>query len=1165
MVVLFGTTVLAEYHHVDDCSVCHYAGGAESSACRVCPNNVMIKCEINTPNSGLRTAVLGPYVCAEAPYNGICEVCHTSPDVRYYLNDGSGDPHPEYTVGEITGGPPGTDCTACHRHAGQFGHDGGFSCDSCHGQEGGAGTAFSHATHTAGSVPRGPGTAMACNDCHDTNSFPDFADGAVSLAATTACDGCHSPGGAFNGTGDLDGQNPDTVAFGAKYNWGDGIYESDGTTLKFDKEKWCVSCHDGGTSEIDGVAAPNVDLYYTSGHGRPDTNMDCLLCHDASAVHVDGEPRTYAFSDEDVNLNEIADMYEFDNSGVAYAAGYRLRYVDDEVPLMIPAQMHTTFSGLDEETIKSISYRRCFDSGCHDASTLFYQSPGYPPAEVTTNLATKAPSPPAGYSMGGYGNQHYVHIFGGYAAGWDSDWDTWTGFTGWGGDICVPSSASDSVTTCSTCHNVHGTAGSHGSTNEAMIRDGRLEGVMPTSDCGYTPRIGFGFTYLIEDTASGGYPWVTSDGATQSTSVGAVFRNNPGGVNYNCFCHGEGSGYYAYPPPGTNYDASANPPGYTDYLQYYRPWEDFVDPYIISGSVDTLDGVTMSGLPGDPVTKGGGLYSATVTGGWSGTVTPTLVGYTFSPTSRTYTDLAADQLNQDYTSSPTATYVISGSSGMDGVTMNGLPGSPETSGGGFYSAAVNAGWSGTVTPTLVGYNFSPPSRVYTDVFSDQSGQDYTPALNSYTISGTVGVLDGVTMNGLPGDPETLGGFYSVTVDHGWSGTVTPTKEGYTFNPASRVYVSLSSDQLNENYTPIIDTYTISGSVGTLDGVTMNGLPGNPQTSGGGLYSGTVDHGWSGTVTPTLVGYTFSPENLVYTNVTSDCLGQDYAPTTTSYTISGAVGSLDGVTMSGLPSDPETSGGGLYSAIVGHGWSGTVTPTLDGYLFAPPSRVYSSVNGDQVNQDYTPSLDYGIIHESFEGPGYEEAFTENVGTSCILDEDSSIPGTPPVDFGSQCLKSVSNATGYKARADLVYDVEEPKTFTSFYALIASENLAADGSYKNIAGLYDANTNKGFVLRLYKGTAGNLKFKYRLYNNGSTTTVYTSSALSLNTWYKIGVKYDDVSNTYEFRLDDAPVSSGSLSGLHATGIKQWRLGFFIDSNPETGTVYFDELAVDTESFN
>jgi hypothetical protein len=136
--------------------------------------------------------------------------------------------------------------------------------------------------------------------------------------------------------------------------------------------------------------------------------------------------------------------------------------------------------------------------------------------------------------------------------------------------------------------------GSHGSTNEVMIRDGRLEGVMPTSDCGYTPRTGFGFTYLVEDTGAGGYPWVTSDGATQWTSIGAIFRNDPSGVHYNCACHGSGSAYYAMTPPGTGYDASAFK---TIYAGYH------VGP--ISGPIDAT--LVVDGTPwtaGELVGKG---------------------------------------------------------------------------------------------------------------------------------------------------------------------------------------------------------------------------------------------------------------------------------------------------------------------------------------------------------------------------------------------------------------------------------------------------------------------------------------------------------------------------------------------------------------------------------
>jgi hypothetical protein len=1487
-----------------------------------------------------------------------------------------------------------------------------------------ANPSVSHATHFFSEKgPLLPHNESGCYVCHADGhdqcvGQPLFRDG-LPLGATNVCDNCHSPDGAFPGG------NPSTSlldpTIGAKANWDEGVYDSGGEMLKAGKEKWCVTCHDDVPANSDwdgsGINAPDISLYYTSGHGRPDAGVECLVCHDATFTHIDGEPRTYAFSDEDVDpADGIPDIYAFANSGVAYAAGYRLRYVNGEVPIMVPVEDRYTYGSTQVGLITTTAYRRCFDSGCHDSYRVF----GWDSLEngITsyTNFRSSPPDPPRSYG-GGSENTNF-HVRHKTYASWDSDWDVNTDTYP---DVAY---GHDSMFTCSSCHNVHGAAGIHGSTNEPMIRDGSLAG-----------RAGYGFSYLIEDPVLG-YPYVTSEGATRANSVGAVFRN---GADEMCGgCHAGGndtppdSSYYTAPTityyegihtgstsdntlkvdgnpwiegellgkyvknitdggydteiigntsntvtveelwggtddlwePGDeariyeyanqfymeyfrtsqdcsftvdivwtyhskgagwlpgggdpdysslsvweddtdiditaandvvvishsgltgaiasgdtvtgansgatgvivgvatntqiciditsghfesgeqiykdqdNYVESTSPPRHvgvmyldcydgphvdrvtladatTDSLHYrcirsasdcatpfagkretgaYFQWNDnnhlfklnedcarverigatlnytsddtkvifdmpgnctkaigciaydstnmgngsvngfalngnntiaanciahdieghgfvlygltylnyyfacncvaidnggqgfkqsytsgetyvwncvasnnaggdfsstvdqynyeynmssddtapggtsktnkdftsmWVDetqgsedyhlsetgvvdsdfqggvnpemfyPYIeyiliddidgeprsiwyrgadesgppgrdyafstISGLVGILDGVTMNGLPGSPVTGQGGFYAAVAGLGWSGTVTPEKVGYTFNPASRAYSSVTEDQMNQDYT--PTVnTYTISGCVGVDGVTMSGLPGNPVTSGGGFYSATVYHEAYVYVIPTKPGYRFDPSYRQYYAVTSDQANQDYTPIV-THIISGYVGNVERVYMQGLnpTGDVYTnADGFYFRAVDDGWSGTVTPRKVGYIIDPTSRQYSNVTSDQTNQDYAPTEASYIISGSVGTLDGVIMDGLPGNPVTSGGGLYSATVGHGWSGYVTPMKVGYNFNPEKRYHSSMTSDKTNQNFTPNVNTYIISGSVGTLDGVTMSGLPGNPVTSGGGFYSATVDWGWSAAVTPTKAGYTFEPTNRLYSYVTYDQENQDYTPDST-PIIHESFEGSGYEEGFTETVGTGCTLDEDSTIPGTPPIDFGSQCLKSVSNATGYEAKADLLYSTEQAKTFTTFYVYIESEDLAADGSYKDIATLYDSNASEGLTFRLYKGGQANLKFKFRLKNNGSTSLVYTSTALTLNTWYKIGIKYDDTDNTYEFTIDDSTVSSGSLTGVHATGIKQWRLGFFDGSDAETGVIYFDELTVSTESFD
>ncbi|MDY6952743.1 MAG: cytochrome c3 family protein, partial [Thermodesulfobacteriota bacterium] len=918
-----------------------------------------------------RETVFGPYVTAEVPYNGICEICHTSPNVAYYLNDGSGGLHPEYTVGEVTGGPPGTACTLCHTHSAEFNHAGGQPCDACHGQDGGAGTYQSHSTHTENDGDDLKGPHATCPDCHNTSSYPNFADGATTLAATATCDTCHSQGGAFDG-----------VAM-AKANWPDGAYEEDGITLQSGKEAWCVSCHDAGSSVCSGVSAPNVDLYYTSGHGRPGANVECLVCHDASVAHIDGEARTYAYSNADLDGNNLVDMLERQNSGVAYAQGYRLQYLGGNVPLMIPWLSGTTFCD-DEALIVSSVNRLCFT--CHDPSKVFDDEDETGSGLVDTNFKIGPPDPPEAYSSTpstSTHNMHYTHLVD-YTARWYSDWDPENGDqTGF----------QDSRAACPVCHNVHGAGGTMGSTNEPMIRDGRLAGTS-----------GYGFTYLIEDTAAGGYPWVTSEGATQATGVGANFRYSASEMCRNC--HGYGG------TAGSSYNAENGEAG----IGWY------IGPIIYNGvhtGPDSDNTLTVAGTPWIE----GELVRATV--------------------------------------------------------INVTDGVEET---------ITANTANTVTAVLSSgqWNAGDVAQIREDRRFMEWYRTWQDHLSTNAISGSVGTLDGVTMNGLPGNPVTSGGWYSAIVDPGWSGTVTPTKTGCTFSPESRVYSSVTAWQTSQNFTPSCVTHTISGSVGTLDGVTMKGLPGNPVTTGGGAYSATVCDAWSGTVIPTKGGYRFEPESRDYANVTSGQTNQSYSAIST------------------------------------------------------------------------------IIDESFEGKGYEEDFTETVGSSCTVDEDSGIPGTPPDHFGCQCLKTHSRAWGFVARTDLVYPTQQARTFTNFYILIESESLAADGSFEKIFGLYDANGDSVSVLRLSKNTSGDLKFKYRLYNNGASTTVYTSEALSLNTWYKVGIKYDDTSNAYEMRFNDAVVASGSLTGAHRTGVKQWRLGWYPGGNELSGTTYYDKLTVSTDSF-
>ena len=210
----------------------------------------------------------------------------------------------------------------------------------------------------------------------------------------------------------------------------------------------------------------------------------------------------------------------------------------------------------------------------------------------------------------------------------------------------------------------------------------------------------------------------------------------------------------------------------------------------------------------------------------------------------------------------------------------------------------------------------------------------------------------------------------------------------------------------------------------------------------------------------------------------------------------------------------------------------------------------------------------LINESFEetagvDDGYDDGpWNETVDAGCTLDPDVALPGiTPPPDAGSECLQSISADTGYTAYARLNYGSEEPKTFTGFYLYVEAEGLA-DGNNKLIGTFEDASNNDVFKLRL-KQNAGQLQFNIRVYNNGSYEDYYAD--ISLDTWYRIDIKYDDSSNTWEWKLDGVVQDGGNLTGTHYTGIQKWILGFMTTSQDYTGTIYYDLFSVNNVTYS
>jgi len=192
-----------------------------------------------------------------------------------------------------------------------------------------------------------------------------------------------------------------------------------------------------------------------------------------------------------------------------------------------------------------------------------------------------------------------------------------------------------------------------------------------------------------------------------------------------------------------------------------------------------------------------GNYIIIVHSNWSGTVTPAKTGYTFTPASNSYTNITASDGGEDYTAEVT-TYTISGNAQEEGVTLtyiDGIEKTVQSVAGGDYSLDVTYNWSGTVTPTLGGYEFTPASRTYTNVLADVSGEDYTAEAANAILYATVGDGETVTLRRI----TPTGG--NVVVDWGDGGdtsTVLANNTGTTthvYTSAGTYTITLSDPEL----------------------------------------------------------------------------------------------------------------------------------------------------------------------------------------------------------------------------------------------------------------------------------------------------------------------------------------------------------------------------------
>jgi hypothetical protein len=325
---------------------------------------------------------------------------------------------------------------------------------------------------------------------------------------------------------------------------------------------------------------------------------------------------------------------------------------------------------------------------------------------------------------------------------------------------------------------------------------------------------------------------------------------------------------------------------------------------------------------------------------------------------------------------PPATYTISGTitgAASVSVALSGAATTTATTdGSGNYTFTGLANGSYTVTPSKAGYTFTPATRSVTVASANQTAQNFTAALITYTVSGTITGASSVLVNlgqgaSVVGTSTDGSGNFSFTVTNG-TYTLEPVLSGYTFAPLSRVVVVNGANVPGNTFTATAVTTPVwsinvqlSGAV--LQGVTLT-LTQLGTTLGTAASSDSGFHAFAGLadgtylVTPTLAGYTFNPASRSVTVTGADPATLGFAATAITYTISGTISGASSVSVSltgAATQSMVTAPDGTYSFPGLASGSYTVTPSKTGYAFSPLNRAVTVSVANPAAQDFTASL------------------------------------------------------------------------------------------------------------------------------------------------------------------------------------------------------------------
>ena len=231
------------------------------------------------------------------------------------------------------------------------------------------------------------------------------------------------------------------------------------------------------------------------------------------------------------------------------------------------------------------------------------------------------------------------------------------------------------------------------------------------------------------------------------------------------------------------------------------------DQLSVSGTVD-ITNATLSATLGflsnvnDKFTI---LHSSSpIVGTFSGLSEGTRFSVTGNEFSITYTGGAGnDVVLTNVSGAVTGTIRDGSGNGVAGVSVSNGALSTLTAADGTYAITIADGPI-TITPTLAGFTFAPPSRTVTGAGASISGQDFTATQILVNVSGTItldagGALQGVVVSdGTQFATTAADGTYTISGVPFGTFTLTPAKAGFFFTPPS-LAVTVAGDTTGQDF------------------------------------------------------------------------------------------------------------------------------------------------------------------------------------------------------------------------------------------------------------------------------------------------------------------------------------------------------------------------------